>query len=94
LLSLYPAAGVYFGYGLGGTTKSLDLDEVGNLVSGKSDFFGKEGAKRFDSGISLGVNLQVTKFIAGLGYDYGLTKLYDNGNTRNSNVKVSLAYLF
>jgi hypothetical protein len=85
LLSLYPAAGIYFGYGLGG--KCNDNGQ-------KVNFFG-DGVKRFDTGLSVGLNLQVLKFIVGVGYDYGLTKLYSSSEApHNSNVKVSLAYLF
>jgi hypothetical protein len=93
LLSLYPSAGVYFGYGLGGSTKFGDV---------KNDFFQKNSDK-LDTGISVGLNLQVTKIVLGIGYDYGLKSFSVSDpqlaavspkNIHNSNAKVTVAYIF
>jgi hypothetical protein len=85
LLNIYPSAGLYFGYGIGGKSKVGDI---------KADFF-QDGVSKFDTGLSVGINLQVTKIVVGLGYDYGLKKLSDDNDApRNSNIKVSVGYLF
>jgi hypothetical protein len=105
-LYLYPSAGIYLGYGLGGKAKykldtniplyDLELD----FAEGEADFFGENSlANRFDFGATFGLNLQYSNYVFGLGYDLGLTKINKektlNGNDfKNVNVKVSLAYFF
>ncbi|MDR1119563.1 MAG: porin family protein [Dysgonamonadaceae bacterium] len=93
LLSLYPSAGVYFGYGVGGSTKYQSL---------KMDIFGKDSDK-LDTGISVGLNLQVTKIVLGIGYDYGLKSFSISDpqivaispkNLHNSSAKLTVAYIF
>jgi hypothetical protein len=111
-LYLYPSAGIYLGYGIAGKAKvegATNLS-VGELPDGfdlgtlEDDFFGKgnrgeEVTNRFDFGIGLGVNLQYSKFVIGLGYDLGLTKINKESisgekDAKNVNFKVSLGYFF
>lgn len=75
-LYLYPAAGIYLGYGIGGTDDYFDV------------------AENFDLGLKVGLNLQYDRFLIGAGYEYGFTKVYKNLDPKNSNVSVSVGYLF
>ena len=90
-------AGPYIAYGIGGKTKakasanalSIDINH-----EDKEDFFGDEGAKRFDFGVGLGAGVEFGKIGVGLGYDFGLTKLYDAGNNKNMNAYLTVGYKF
>lgn len=90
-------AGPYIAYGIGGKTKtkasanalSIDINH-----EDKEDFFGDEGAKRFDFGVGLGAGVEFGKIGVGLGYDFGLTKLYDEGNSKNMNAYLTVGYKF
>ncbi len=90
-------AGPYIAYGIGGKTKtkasanalSIDINH-----EDKEDFFGDEGAKRFDFGVGLGAGVEFGKIGVGLGYDFGLTKLYDEGNNKNMNAYLTVGYKF
>lgn len=75
-LYLYPSAGIYLGYGLGGT----------------HDYF--DGAEEFDFGVRIGLNLQFERYLIGLGYEQGLTDIFDGGDGKNSNINLSVGYLF
>ncbi|MDL2223314.1 porin family protein [Bacteroidales bacterium OttesenSCG-928-M11] len=75
-LSLYPSAGIYLGYGLGGT----------------HDYF--DGAEEFDFGVKIGFNVQFEKIIIGLAYEQGLTDVPEYGDGKNSNIALSVGYLF
>ncbi|MDR0541649.1 MAG: PorT family protein [Dysgonamonadaceae bacterium] len=96
-LDLYPQAGVYLGYGLGGKIK--DGNESVNFF-GKINDEEEEIANRFDAGLTLGLNLQYSKFVIGLGYDLGLLKINKEAlgegfnDLNNRNIKVTLGYFF
>ena len=103
-LQLYPSAGIYLGYGIGGKFKAeLDTNVPAGLIDDdefeyEMDYFGDDaGTNRFDMGLALGFNLQYSKFIIGLGYDLGLTNIFkevDDASYKNGNVRISLGYLF
>ena len=102
-LSLYPSAGIYLGYGIGGKIKMVDES---NGITGtlETNFFGKVAGEtymnRFDAGAVLGLNLQYNKYVIGLGYDYGLLRLNKEkaGSGEkdgfNRNIRVSVGYFF
>ncbi len=83
-------AGPYLAYGLGGKSTVKVAGE-----KQKNDFFGDDGADRFDFGIGGGVGAEFGKISATLGYDFGLTKLWDaDGAPKNRNAYLSLGYRF
>ena len=89
-LFLYPQAGVYLGYGLGGKVKVGDAASV--------DYF-NDDVNRFDAGLTFGFNVEHSKFVIGLGYDLGLLKINKESYTgiddiKNANIKVTLGYFF
>ncbi|MCD7971684.1 MAG: PorT family protein [Candidatus Azobacteroides sp.] len=90
---LYPSGGVYFGYGLGGKirTKSSFAGTT------KEDFF-HHNIRRFDVGVSIGVNAEYQNFILSLGLDQGLLRMnkkmdFYEKNGYNQNFKISLGYI-
>ena len=104
-LSLYPSAGLYLGYGVGGKFKISPQESYeGVAMSVEMDFFGKVAGEtlmnRFDAGAILGLNLQYDKYVIGLGYDYGLLRLNKEkaGSGEedgfNRNIRVSVGYFF
>ncbi|MDR1526400.1 MAG: PorT family protein [Dysgonamonadaceae bacterium] len=107
-LYLYPQAGLYLGYGLAGKVKfsyETNIPDVGSedVLGDDSldlDFFGKDSeTNRFDAGLTLGLNLQYSNYVIGVGYDLGLLKINKESETgvkdmKNANVKVTLGYFF
>jgi len=88
-LFLYPQAGVYLGYGIGGKTKMGDLS---------FDFF-TDDVNRFDAGLTFGFNVEHSNFVIGLGYDLGLLKINKESYSgmddyKHANIKVTLGYFF
>jgi len=63
-----------------------------------ADFFGDpdEGyARRFDCGLGLRAGVEIQRFQIGVGYDFGLVKVYKDGeNVRNGNFNLGVAYMF
>ena len=96
-ITLFPAIGIYLGYGIGGKTKSegriFDIEG-----SGTEDFFNDE-VNRFDMGVTAGVHLQYKRFILSGGYEQGFMRLNkesmeDNSNNiLNGNFRISLGFL-
>ena len=94
---IYPSAGLYAGYGLTGNLKQQG--SVGGIpIDSKAKYF-DNFANKFDLGLTVGLNIEYSKFILGIHYDRGFTRvnkteiLYGD-NAYNSNVRCSLAYLF
>jgi hypothetical protein len=96
-LKLYPSLGLYAGYGLSGNLKTrgnIASEDIGSDIKYFDDF-----AKRFDFGGTAGLNLEYRKFIFGLGYDHGFTRVNKNkvvygDNAFNSNFRCTLSYVF
>ena len=98
-VGIFGEFGPYFAVGVGGKNKweagSYDEDE---------DFFGDtdEGyAKRFDCGLGIHFGVELIKHLQiGLGYDFGLVKMYNNAwvdddnNSRNGSFRFGVAWMF
>ena len=97
-MKFYPSLGVYFGYGLSGNYDLKGQDD-GVVIDKKEDFFNDE-RNRFDMGVGVGVNFQYNRIVFGVGYEQGFLKInkhdfpYEDENAYNSNLKVSVGYLF
>jgi len=53
------------------------------------------GANRFDFGLGLAAGVEFARFQVRLGYDLGLTKIFDaEGSARNRNLYVAFSYMF
>ena len=53
------------------------------------------GASRFDFGLGVAAGVEFSKFQARLGYDFGLTKIFDVANSaRNRNFYIAVSYMF
>ena len=93
----YPSLGVYAGYGLSGKLK-MKGTVAGQDIDSKVDYFGNF-ANKLDFGATIGMNIQYSKFILGMHYDQGFTKVNKEktvygDNAFNSNFRLSLSYLF
>lgn len=101
-VSIFGETGPYLAYGICGKSKA-EVSGNGESAEGKVDFFGDEddddclGGKRFDFGWGVKVGVEAAKFQISLGYEYGITKVFkseDNFKPHNSNLMVSVAYMF
>jgi hypothetical protein len=74
---------------------------VGFALSGKSktgsvsaDIFNNDRARRFYAGLDFGAGVEYKRFYLGVGYDLGLSSLYDDSSVKNRTLSVSLGYSF
>ena len=102
-LTLYPSAGIYYAFGIGGKEKD-------SVTNGEYDLFGKTGGfKRSDLGIRFGVTFGIRQFNVGVGYEFGLMNISKIGDgwfddsyesdssfpkAKNGNLFVSVGYKF
>ena len=91
-------AGPYFGFALGGKAKSETTVE-GETEKDETDLkFGskEDQLKPFDFGLGYGVIVQLDAIQIGLGYNLGLTKLYniDKMSIKNRGFVVTTTYFF
>lgn len=83
-------AGPYFAYGVGGKAKV----KANGQEMIKIDTFDDNFAKRFDFGLGLGAGVEFGKINAGIGYDFGLVNIMQDGTMRNMNGYLSVGYKF
>ena len=89
-VSVFGETGPYLAYGICGKTKvEYEGDEA------KVDFF-EDGVNKFDFGWGVKVGVEASKFQISVGYEYGITKVYDvdGASNHNSNLMVSVGYMF
>lgn len=90
-VSIFGETGPYFAYGICGKDKfeGPGLDE-------DTKFFDYDDANKFDFGWGVKAGVEYAKFQISLGYEYGITKVFDADDFKphNSNFMVSVAYMF
>jgi len=99
--TLFPAIGVYLGYGIGGKAKAKGLFLEDMEFSPSQDYF-NEYNNRFDMGVIAGLHLQYKRVILSAGYEQGFMKINKeqdeesgaNVNILNGNFRISLGFLF
>lgn len=88
-LSIFVETGPYFAFGVCGKCK---------IGSDKVDYFGDSedavGAKRFDFGWGARAGVEIKKFQVHLGYEHGITKVFDETDCKNWNFNVGVSYMF
>lgn len=88
--TLFANAGPYLSIGMFGKSKVEVKDETE-----KTDFFGNDGADRFDFGLGLKAGVELNqKYQISLGYDWGLIDIEDDLDSKNGNMMLSLTYFF
>lgn len=86
-LSIFGETGPYFAFGICGKEKADGYEDA--------DFFGDEGAKRFDAGWGIAAGVEYSKFQIRVGYEFGFTKLWDvDDSAKNRNLMVGVSYMF
>lgn len=90
--SIVVSAGPYVAYGIGGKTKT----KLGDIPEVSVNTFGDYGAKRFDTGLGVGVAGEFGRIILGVEGQLGLIKVADVGNAspKNLNLSITLGYKF
>lgn len=96
-LAFYPSFGLYAGYGLSGKFKVKGT--VGSVDVGTENDYFDNFARKFDAGITVGVNFQYSKFLLGVGYDQGFLRVNKDkseygDNAYNSNLRVTVGVVF
>ena len=83
-VSIFGETGPYLAFGVGG-----------KMDAGKDDwdFFGDNAGKTFDFGWGLRAGVEVSNIQIHLGYEYGFTKVFEDGG-HNSNFMVGVTYYF
>ena len=86
-VSIFGETGPYFAYGICGKDKEGDYDVK---------FFDDDDVNKFDFGWGVKAGVEYAKFQISLGYEYGITKVFDIDDVKphNSNFMVSVAYMF
>ena len=90
-VSIFGETGPYFAYGICGKSK---LEVLGLEEDVK--FFDDDDVNKFDFGWGVKAGVEYAKFQISLGYEYGITKVFDADDFKphNSNFMVSVAYMF
>ena len=91
-LSIFAETGPYFAVGVCGKEKAK-YEALGRSKTEKADFFGDDGADRFDAGWGLRAGVEVNKFQIHLGYEHGFVNMVDDA-CKNWNFNVGLTYMF
>lgn len=80
--------GVQPGFKLSSKTK---IEGSGISIEGESD---DDGVKGFDLAIPVGVSYQYQNIVLDARYNWGVTKVYDGGDSKNSVFQITLGYKF
>lgn len=80
--------GVQPGFKLSSKTK---IEGSGISIEGESD---DDGVKGFDLAIPVGVSYQYQNIVLDARYNWGVTKVYDDGDSKNSVFQITLGYKF
>lgn len=80
--------GVQPGFKLSSKTK---IEGSGVSIEGDSD---DDGVKGFDLAIPVGVSYQYQNIVLDARYNWGVTKVYDGGDSKNSVFQITLGYKF
>lgn len=91
-VSIFGETGPYFAYGICGKDKLEGAGPADYDVK----FFDYDNANKFDFGWGVKAGVEYAKFQISLGYEYGITKVFDADDFKphNSNFMVSVAYMF
>ena len=91
-VSIFGETGPYFAYGICGKDK---LEGTG-VADYDVKFFDYDNVNKFDFGWGVKAGVEYANFQIGLGYEYGITKVFDIDDVKphNSNFMVSVAYMF
>lgn len=92
-ISVFGETGPYLAFGICGKTKGVDEYDGSEY---KFDFFDNDEANKFDFGWGVKVGVEASKFQIAVGYEYGITKVFDvdGSSNHNSNLMVSVGYMF
>lgn len=80
--------GVQPGFKLSSKTK---IEGSGVSIEGESD---DDGVKGFDLAIPVGVSYQYQNIVLDARYNWGVTKVFDDGDSKNSVFQITLGYKF
>lgn len=94
---IVPYIGPYFAFGVGGKHKTEMSASFGSgTANGENeiDFFKEGYGKKFDFGMTVGAQYEFSDFFIGLGYDLGLSEVFENAKCKNRSLLISLGFDF
>lgn len=72
-------------------SSKVKIEGSGTSIEGESD---DEGVKGFDLAIPVGVSYQYQNIVLDARYNWGVTKVFDDGDSKNSVFQITLGYKF
>lgn len=72
-------------------SSKVKIEGSGTSIEGESD---DDGVKGFDLAIPVGVSYQYQNFVLDARYNWGVTKVFDDGDSKNSVFQITLGYKF
>lgn len=72
-------------------SSKVKIEGSGTSIEGESD---DDGVKGFDLAIPVGVSYQYQNIVLDARYNWGVTKVYDGGDSKNSVFQITLGYKF
>lgn len=97
-VGLFAETGPYLAVGVSGKTKTTVEGNVAGIKGSDDksvDFFGDDGAKRFDGGWAVRFGVEASGFQVHVGYEYGFAKMYDGDeSSHNSSLAFGVSYFF
>ena len=72
-------------------SSKVKIEGSGTSIEGESD---DDGVKGFDLAIPVGVSYQYQNIVLDARYNWGVTKVFDDGDSKNSVYQITLGYKF
>lgn len=72
-------------------SSKVKIEGSGTSIEGESD---DDGVKGFDLAIPVGVSYQYQNIVLDARYNWGVTKVFDDGDSKNSVFQITLGYKF
>lgn len=72
-------------------SSKVKMEGSGTSIEGESD---DDGVKGFDLAIPVGVSYQYQNIVLDARYNWGVTKVFDDGDSKNSVFQITLGYKF
>lgn len=72
-------------------SSKVKMEGSGTSIEGESD---DDGVKEFDLAIPVGVSYQYQNIVLDARYNWGVTKVFDDGDSKNSVFQITLGYKF
>lgn len=91
-MSIVILGGPYLAYGVGGKLTDEKVYADGVRIKEKDDVFGDRAWKRFDSGFSVTLGVELKKISLNMGYDFGMINIDRSFDVYNRSLFLNVGY--